>query len=84
MRNPFLLLLVTALFSHAQSSELMAKAAFIKAQELYGNGDYTEAIIKLEEVKELLSSTNPRVEYLLAQCYMESNQPDKAQVGSDD
>lgn len=72
--------LLTSLLSHAQSNDVLAKAAFLKAQELYGNGDYPEAIVRLDKVKELLGSTNPRVEYLLTQCYMGSNLPDKAKA----
>ena len=79
-KNLLLLLTILSLHTYAQSNDIMAKAAFLKAQELYGNGDFTTAITRLDKVKELLGSTNPRVEYLLTQCYMEDNQPDKAQA----
>jgi len=65
-------LIFTSLLSYAQSNDVMAKAAFLKAQDLYGSGNYTEAIIRLDKVKGLLGSTNPRVEYLLTQSYQKS------------
>lgn len=73
--STFLLLL--AILTHGQSNEVRAKAAFLKAQELYGNADYSAAIEKLDQVKELLGSTNPRVEYLLTQCHFETKNIEK-------
>lgn len=58
-------------FAHAQSSEIQARAAFLKAQEHYGNGSYKEAVERLLTAKQLLQSTNPRIEYLLTKCYLE-------------
>ena len=55
----------------AQSSEIQARAAFLKAQEHYGNGGYQEAVERLLTAKQLLKSTNPRIEYLLTKCYLE-------------
>ncbi len=54
-----------------QSSEIQARAAFLKAQEHYGNGSYKEAVERLLTAKQLLKSTNPRIEYLLTKCYLQ-------------
>ncbi|MEQ9231863.1 MAG: hypothetical protein RIF46_14365 [Cyclobacteriaceae bacterium] len=65
---------------HAQSPEVRARATFMNAQELYGNGDFVEAIDLLESVKELLGSTNPRVEYLLAQSHFANKNSEMAEM----
>ena len=58
----------------AQPADIQAKAAYLSAQDAYGNGDYALAIEKLEHVKNLLGSTNPRVEHLLANAYYSTQQ----------
>jgi TonB family protein len=76
------LLLTLSLFHfsvYSQSDDIKAKSAFLAAQDAYGNGDYATSVQKLEYVKELLGSTNPRVEHLLANGYLEIGQYDKAQ-----
>ncbi len=55
-----------------QSKEVQARANFLKAEELYGNGAFQESIERLRTVKELLGQTNPRVEYLLAHCHFQN------------
>ncbi len=55
----------------AQSTEVQARAAFLKAQELYGNGDFAGAIERLENAKSLLGSSNPRIDHLLANSHWE-------------
>lgn len=72
-------LLMICLDVLAQSNDIQAKAAFLSAQEAYGNGDYAGSIEKLEYVKELLGATNPRVEHLLANAYLEMGDYDKVQ-----
>jgi hypothetical protein len=62
-------LVLLSYYASAQSAEVIAKAAFMKAQEYYGNGQYEEAVAKLENVVENLGGTNPGVAYLSAQCY---------------
>lgn len=80
IRLSYTLLFLTFTFVlSAQSDEVRARAAFLSAQEMYGNGTYDQAVIKLEQVKQLLKSTNPRVEYLLAQCHYELGDAQKAQ-----
>ncbi len=71
-------LLVLACYS--QPADIQAKSAFLAAQDAYGNGDYHTAIEKLEHVKKLLGSTNPRVEHLLANAYFENGEFDKSQA----
>ena len=75
----FLILITSSIPGITQSPEIQARAAFLTAQEAYGNGDYISAIDKLNEVKNLLKTSNPRVESLLAQSYMANNQPDLAE-----
>lgn len=85
-------LLILSTTSFAQTPEVRAKAAFLKAQELYGSADYQGAIEKLEQVQQLLGGSNPRVDYLLAQCHFQTqniSQADAAiasyfKLGSDD
>jgi len=72
-------LLLISLLSNAQSKEIMAKAYFLKAQDAYGEGDYQLAVNKLEQVVEMLESTNPRIEYLRTQCYYEIGHTEAAQ-----
>jgi tetratricopeptide (TPR) repeat protein len=55
----------------AQSAEVQARAAFLKAQELYGNGDFTGAVERLENAKKLLGGSNPRIDHLLATSHWE-------------
>jgi len=45
----------------AQSANDRAKAYYIQAELDYDDGDYSEAIINLNKVKEILGSTNARV-----------------------
>ena len=76
------ILLTLSLFHfsvYSQSDDIIAKSAFLSAQDAYGNGDYTTAIDKLEHVKELLGSTNPRVEQLLTNAHFEIGDYEKAQ-----
>lgn len=63
------LILGTVAYANAQSNDLIAKSSYLKAQEMYGNGNYGEALDKLAEVVNLLGESNPRVEYLIFQCH---------------
>ena len=74
-----LTLLITSLFIYAQSNDILAKAAFMDAQNAYGQGQYTEAVNGLEEVVQLLGGSNPRVDYLLTESYYKLNDPFKAE-----
>jgi len=67
-----IVLTLSSLYVFPQSPEIRAKSAFLKAQELYSNEDYTGAINLLKNVKQLLGSSNPRVDYLLTECYIQS------------
>jgi hypothetical protein len=67
-----ILILIRVIDAKGQTPEIQARAAFLKAQELYGNGDFSGSIERLNNVKELLGTTNPRVEYLLAQCHFQN------------
>lgn len=80
MKFLFFPLLFISLSVFAQPADIQAKSAFLAAQDAYGNGDYPTAIEKLEHVKELLGSTNPRVEHLLANAYFENGDYDQAQA----
>lgn len=73
-------LIILAFSLAAQSKDIKAKAAFLSAQDAYGNGDYASSAEKLEYVIELLGSTNPRVEHLLANAYLETGEVDKAEA----
>ncbi len=55
----------------AQSTEVQAKATFLKAQEFYGNGNFADAVERLESTKKLLGSSNPRIDHLLANSHWE-------------
>jgi uncharacterized protein (TIGR02145 family) len=79
MRNFVLLFLFSYTTVLSQPADIQAKAAFLSAQDAYGNGDYPAAIDKLEHVKKLLGSTNPRVEHLLANAYLENGDVGKAE-----
>ncbi len=80
MKFLFFPLLFICLIVLAQPADIQAKSAFLAAQDAYGNGDYAKAIEKLDQVKKLLGSTNPRVEHLLANAYFENEEYDKAQA----
>jgi hypothetical protein len=75
-----ILILIRVIDAKGQTPEIQARAAFLKAQELYGNGDFSASIERLNNVKELLGSTNPRVEYLLCQSYMANKDAEKAEI----
>jgi len=78
--NVSVLLLLIAQIGFAQSKDVLAKAAFRKAQNEFGSGEYPEAINKLDEVVEMLGgATNPRIEYLRSWCYYEMGETNKAQ-----
>jgi len=68
-------LLILSHFGFGQSPDVLAKAAFIRAQELYGNGEYVQAIEKLKQTQSYLNSTNPRIDQLLAVCYVQAKDP---------
>jgi len=67
----YALLITSSLALIAQSTDIQAKAAFLKAQEFYGNGNFIEAVERLESAKKLLGSSNPRIDHLLANSYWE-------------
>lgn len=64
----FLLLLSTSLA--AQSPEILAKSSFLRADESYGNGDFTDAIELLQKAKEYLGETNPKIQALLVRSFV--------------
>lgn len=69
----FVLVLVLWLsntLAHAQSNDIRARSAFLKAQEHYGNAQYGQALEKLDEASQLLGSSNPRIAHLATQCHM--------------
>ncbi|NCI50109.1 hypothetical protein GWC95_09260 [Sediminibacterium roseum] len=64
----FLLVLPVVLFSflssHAQLSNVEAKAAYLLAEDAYGKGDWKKALSYLDECKKKLESTNCKILYL--------------------
>jgi len=49
----------------AQSNDLEARAACLKGEEEYDNGNYSNAIIYLQEAKSKLGETKTRIQYTL-------------------
>lgn len=70
-----LVLISMACLSSAQPPDVLAKAAFLRAQELYGNAEYQLAIEKLKQTQTYLNSTNPRIDHLLTICYVQASDP---------
>lgn len=70
--------------SLAQSPDVMAKAAYLSAQEYYSNGDFETAIVKLNQTKKHLNGSNPKVDYLLTMCYAQMGQVQNARTAMKD
>lgn len=58
------LLVIAGYISHAQKSEVEAKAAYLLAEEFYGKGDYKAALNYLQQVKVSLGGSNCKILYL--------------------
>jgi len=71
----YFLLFSMSFSAFCQSNEVRAKAYFLQAQQYYNDGSYPLALEKLESVKQLLGTSNPKVDYLLTKCYWANDQP---------
>lgn len=71
MKKISILLLLTLVMSislfkgFAQSNDLEARAACLKGEEAFDNGNYSNAVTYLQEAKSKLGETKPRIQYTL-------------------
>lgn len=60
----FCLGLIVVLNASAQAQNAIAKIKYEQAEEAYTKGDFSTAVVKLDEAEKLLGSTNPKIMYL--------------------
>lgn len=74
MKQFLLIFCLTFIFvnsAKSQSDEVLARSYFVKAKEAYGNGDYNDAISKLEKTEKYRRKTSGGIEALYVKCYLE-------------